>query len=174
MKKLSLIILSSLIINTTYSQSDFLKDYKNKRYAISKWFLQDNATFNYGEVWYLDTMIIVSHDTLYNFHSNKNQKIEINSIHINYRNSIHCLGIITTNVLKGYETIFGKIITMAIFKNKVITGMSKNQVRLSWGDPTNINKTILDNLVSEQWIYEDEGRYLYFKNGKLNAIQEYN
>ena len=41
----------------------------------------------------------------------------------------------------------------------------------SWGNPININRTIVKGLTSEQWVY-GWGTYLYFDNGVLSAIQD--
>lgn len=40
-----------------------------------------------------------------------------------------------------------------------------------WGHPSSVNKTTTVRGTSEQWVY-DVGRYLYFDNGILTAIQE--
>jgi hypothetical protein len=52
-------------------------------------------------------------------------------------------------------------------------GMSTKDVikRTSWGAPDRANRTIVGNVVSEQWVYEG-GFYLYFRNDKLTAIQQ--
>jgi hypothetical protein len=50
-------------------------------------------------------------------------------------------------------------------------GMSMKQVRASnWGVPESVNRTTTGNGVDEQWVY-GTGSYLYFRNGKLTAIQ---
>lgn len=51
-------------------------------------------------------------------------------------------------------------------------GMSKTNVLLSrWGSPEKVNRTTTARGVSEQWVYEG-GRYLYFENGIVTAIEE--
>jgi len=58
----------------------------------------------------------------------------------------------------------------ALIQNgKVRIGMTKQECELSWGKPTNINKTTTENIVSEQWVYYSS--YLYFKSGILKTIQ---
>jgi hypothetical protein len=52
---------------------------------------------------------------------------------------------------------------------KIKIGMSKEQVKLSWGRPTKINEDIYQGSVREQWVYESQ--YLYFENDKLTAMQ---
>ena len=51
-------------------------------------------------------------------------------------------------------------------------GMTAEEVRNSqWGAPDDINSTTTANSVTEQWVYGN-GRYLYFEDGILTAIQE--
>jgi hypothetical protein len=51
-------------------------------------------------------------------------------------------------------------------------GMRALDVMLSrWGAPQHTNKTTSARGTSEQWVYGD-GKYLYFENGILTAIQE--
>lgn len=52
-------------------------------------------------------------------------------------------------------------------------GMTKEQVvkRTNWGTPNDINRTITAGGTREQWVY-GIGRYLYFSNGILTAIQD--
>lgn len=51
-------------------------------------------------------------------------------------------------------------------------GMTTNQIlhNSKWGKPYSINTTIDASGKYEQWIYGN-GKYLYFKNGKLTSIQ---
>lgn len=56
-----------------------------------------------------------------------------------------------------------------INNGKVKPGMSKEQVKLSWGSPKKINEDIHQGLLYEQWIYDNQ--YLYFDNEILKAIQ---
>ena len=49
-------------------------------------------------------------------------------------------------------------------------GMTKEAVlKSNWGKPQHINKTIVEGLIHEQWVYG--GGLLYFENGILTAIQ---
>lgn len=52
-------------------------------------------------------------------------------------------------------------------------GMSAQFVaeRTNWGSPQAINRTESATGVTEQWVY-GSGNYLYFKNGRLRAIQD--
>jgi len=54
----------------------------------------------------------------------------------------------------------------------VLLGMSMQTVRdCGWGEPEKRNRTITKNTIEEQWVYGG-GRYLYFRNGKLQSIQD--
>tara|TARA_Y100001970_G_C14167281_1_gene822044 strand:- start:61 stop:948 length:888 start_codon:yes stop_codon:yes gene_type:complete len=62
-----------------------------------------------------------------------------------------------------------------IKKGKIKIGMDKQQVRLSWGSPDDINRTINEYGTSEQWVYEKYGHerdYLYFDGWILTTIQD--
>jgi len=59
----------------------------------------------------------------------------------------------------------------AIENNQVVTGMTAEQVRLSWGEPEKINKPASVSATSEQWVY-DGGRILNFRNGTLASFQK--
>ncbi len=49
-------------------------------------------------------------------------------------------------------------------------GMTKQQARLSWGDPDEIHRTVFSGGIHEQWVYGNN--YLYFENGILTAWQD--
>ncbi|MEI8273408.1 MAG: hypothetical protein WCG08_12365 [Paludibacter sp.] len=57
-----------------------------------------------------------------------------------------------------------------ICNEKVRIGMTKQQCRLSWGEPESINKSSGSWGVHEQWVYGSNS-YLYFQNGVLSSIQ---
>lgn len=57
-----------------------------------------------------------------------------------------------------------------IISGKVQRGMTKEQCRLSWGNPEKVNVTTGAFGTHEQWVYYGDS-YLYFENGKLTAIQ---
>ena len=74
------------------------------------------------------------------------------------------------NIYNKYsENIANKIIDREIW-----IGMTKQMAIDSWGNPGKINRTVTENLVREQWVYERNYKtyYLYFRNGKLDAFQE--
>lgn len=62
----------------------------------------------------------------------------------------------------------------AVAEGKVSVGMSAQEVRDSWGNPTKINKTVTGGGASEQWVYR-RGRgldqYVYLENGVVRTIQ---
>jgi hypothetical protein len=58
----------------------------------------------------------------------------------------------------------------AIENEKVFVGMTTEQVIMSWGKPTDVNRTRVGRAVHEQWVYGN-GTYLYFDNGILTGIQ---
>ena len=51
-------------------------------------------------------------------------------------------------------------------------GMTAKEVveRTNWGDPQSVNRTVTAGGIREQWVY-GTGEYLYFVNGRLQAIQ---
>ncbi len=59
----------------------------------------------------------------------------------------------------------------AIAANEVFAGMTREQVILSWGVPSDYNTYQSSSLTYEQWIYSRN--YLYFWNGKLSSMQSF-
>lgn len=57
-----------------------------------------------------------------------------------------------------------------VTQKKIQIGMNGEEVKLSWGAPGDINKTVTASGTSEQWIYSS-GQYLYFENGFLTTWQ---
>ena len=64
-------------------------------------------------------------------------------------------------------------IKYAIKNQEIMIGMTEEQARLSWGRPMDINRTVTEENISEQWVYEGgaERTYLYFENGELTSYQ---
>ena len=58
-----------------------------------------------------------------------------------------------------------------IVDGKVVLGMNKEMCIAAWGNPIDINRTIVYGLISEQWVF-GWGTYLYFDNEELSAIQD--
>lgn len=69
-----------------------------------------------------------------------------------------------------FKKKFGITLWNLILSGKVRIGMTKEMVKLSWGEPKEINETFLKNSKSEQWVYSS-GNYIYFTNNILTAIQ---
>lgn len=63
-----------------------------------------------------------------------------------------------------------KSVCETLSKGKVRVGMTKEQARIGWGNPDDINKTITTYGTSEQWVY-GYSSYLYFDDGILTSIQ---
>lgn len=66
-------------------------------------------------------------------------------------------------------------ITSRIKNKKICLGMTKEQVRLSWGRPDDINRTVGSWGTHEQWIYrrgEYKSQYLYFENDYVTSWQD--
>jgi len=66
-------------------------------------------------------------------------------------------------------------IDAAIAAQKVLIGMSADEVRRSWGAPSKVNRTINAAGTSEQWIYSlgayGNAAYVYLNNGVVTTIQ---
>lgn len=64
-----------------------------------------------------------------------------------------------------------------ILGKKVVIGMTQDDVIASWGKPDDINKTITQYGVNEQWVYNRDflrnNQYVYFENNKVTAIQSH-
>jgi hypothetical protein len=58
----------------------------------------------------------------------------------------------------------------AIQDEKVALGMTKEQVRMSWGEPKSISQTVTAAGKSEQWVF-GSGAYVYFTGGFVSGIQ---
>ena len=52
---------------------------------------------------------------------------------------------------------------------RVATGMTKQQVSLSWGEPKSVTSTLSDDGSREQWAYSDQ--FLYFEGDVLKTIE---
>lgn len=78
-------------------------------------------------------------------------------------------------------------IKKAVLEGRIGFGMTSDQVYASWGAPHDINRTVLPNLVKEQWVYTKEVSvggyssgasydkpiaYVYFENGSLTSWQD--
>jgi hypothetical protein len=61
-----------------------------------------------------------------------------------------------------------------IAKSSYRIGFSPTQLQLSIGEPEDINRTVVQGLVHEQWVYDKSlfRGYIYFENGKLKSWQD--
>ncbi len=61
----------------------------------------------------------------------------------------------------------------AVEQGSIMLGMPQVAVRIAWGEPTKINRTVsIGGFVIEQWIYRDHGTNLYFDDGMLVSWQD--
>ncbi len=58
----------------------------------------------------------------------------------------------------------------AIEGGTVYIGMTAEQAKMGWGEPDEINRTIVHTTIHEQWVYKTRS-FLYFENGILASIQ---
>jgi len=76
--------------------------------------------------------------------------------------------------LKRYNYLvrkFGRTWANSISETRLKIGMTKEMAIEAWGKPYEINRTTGSFGTDEQWVYE--GYYVYFRNGKLYAIQNF-
>ena len=57
-----------------------------------------------------------------------------------------------------------------IIESKIGLGFSKKQLILAWGEPKQINKTITNNVISEQYVYDKQ--YVYLEKDIVSSIQD--
>ncbi len=141
----------------------------NRSFVLANNMIDDNIKFKTGENWKCIDVAIT--DDFYNlsliFQNSVGNKT---SLDFNYviDTSFSRL-IIPLQKAEIYKRKFGISNWNLILQGKVAIGMTKEMAIFSWSEPQKINKTITSNSVSEQWVYD--GSYLYFRNGKLYAIQ---
>ena len=71
---------------------------------------------------------------------------------------------------KSHEAL-NEIVRSGLRGHKVWPTMTQDQACLAWGLPIDVNRTVTENSVWEQWVYR-AGSYLYFRDGILVAIQQ--
>lgn len=62
----------------------------------------------------------------------------------------------------------------AILRREVVRGMTAEEVRRSWGEPTKINASMGSYGRHEQWVYDRGGfrsQYVYLENGVVTSMQ---
>lgn len=71
---------------------------------------------------------------------------------------------------------YGRLYGTDICNGTIRQGMNKAMVEEVYGKPNDINRTVGDWGVHEQWVYGDglhgKTEYLYFENGKLTSWQD--
>lgn len=67
-------------------------------------------------------------------------------------------------------------IKKCVSEGHLMVGMTKEQALASWGRPSHVTQTVDQTGVYENWQYQftynNIGTLVYFKNGKIIAIQE--
>lgn len=71
---------------------------------------------------------------------------------------------------RGLISAYGEEVGLRLINRQVWIGMTARQARESWGLPNKVNRTITAGVTHEQWVYDNEN-YLYFVDGRLDAIQ---
>ena len=66
---------------------------------------------------------------------------------------------------------WGDEVVEMVKNGKIRIGMTERQVRVSWGNPSDINTTITQYIKREQWVYTSQSSYVYVENGKVVSIQ---
>lgn len=69
----------------------------------------------------------------------------------------------------NYHSDISKEIKECIIKQQVAIGMTREQVKASWGNPSQINTDVSYFGSDEQWVYFHN--YVYFFNDKVTNIQ---
>lgn len=64
---------------------------------------------------------------------------------------------------------------LLMMRNQIAPGMTKDQVRRSWGAPCRTNRTIREYGSSDQWVYcrnNARNDYVYFRDGEVTSISQ--
>jgi hypothetical protein len=159
--------LKKLCIGQSYVFGAATQRYENDKLDIST---GNPIVFTLGSKWECtDITIEEKYYTLSLILKNKNeQKMTINYDMVVGPKKFY--DFFTTKEADKYKNKFGVELWNTILQGKVRIGMTKEMCKLSWGEPKDINETILAGKKSEQWVYSDN--YLYFDNGILTAKQQ--
>ena len=68
--------------------------------------------------------------------------------------------------------LYGNEYGILIDNNVIAIGMTKEMVISSFGKPDDINRTVTQYGINEQWVYESRDMYLYFEEGILTSWQD--
>ncbi|MFA7445286.1 MAG: hypothetical protein WCY89_05015 [Flavobacteriaceae bacterium] len=151
-------------------------DYLGKEYVFADKYLEEIKDVYTGlpitqkteQKWKCIDLIIEEEffNYLYILENNKGEKIGMNQSVLKEK----WTGVFYVSEVEKYKKKFGVENFNTIFKGKVKIGMTKEMCKLSWGEPTDVNKTAVAGKQTEQWVYGN-GNYLYFENNILTAIQ---
>lgn len=78
-----------------------------------------------------------------------------------------------TAVEHGLELIRQDELDRIANTGSVSPGMSPRQVRLAWGEPDRVNRTVRNTGVSEQWVYRrgrGPAQYVHFEDRKVTSV----
>jgi hypothetical protein len=99
-------------------------------------------------------------------------------IPLNYEFTKNSKWIFEKSIADNYRKKFGKEKWEMILRGSVDLGWNKEMCKLALGNPKDINETLRQGYLSEQWIFIDVNKYssdvyhyLYFENGVLTSIQ---
>lgn len=164
--------------NTNYEAFDFVLDAalnqtQNALRGKNVWF--DNRQFHGTGLKHLEKLTFVSFQiskdneismVLRKANGNKVAVLLDASYDVNNMLSRYLFGTNPRSVYNWSEKVWN-----TISNNRVSSGMTPQQVVLSWGMPSDHNTYQSAGVVYEQWIYPHN--YLYFWNGKLTSAQSF-
>ena len=72
---------------------------------------------------------------------------------------------------ENLSTKYGKEVIERISNKEIWIGMTEEMLIDSWGNPTEINRTVLPSLVTKQYVYPNY-KFVYVENGKVTSWQD--
>jgi hypothetical protein len=158
------------------SDLDFLLDseitsYNQKWHGNYVWF--DNRAYSGSNLNHLEKLTFIAvqvndqNDALVTLQKSSGKQVAI-KLNRNYNIGVMLSEILWSQNPRSVYAWSDKVWT-AISKNKLLNNMTREQVVLSWGKPSDTNTYQSSSLTYEQWIYS--GAYLYFWNGRLSSAQ---
>jgi hypothetical protein len=162
--------------NSPVSDLDFLLDseltsFNQNWHGKFVWF--DNRAYNGSDLNHLEKLTFIAvrvndqNDAFVTLQKSNGKQVRIKL------NRQYDTGMMLSDILwaKNPRTVYNwsNSVWTAISKNKLLSNMTREQVTLSWGEPSDKNTYQSSSLTYEQWIYS--GAYLYFWNGRLSSAQ---
>ena len=162
--------------NSPVSDLDFLLDseltsFNQNWHGKFVWF--DNRAYNGSDLNHLEKLTFIAvrvndqNDAFVALQKSNGKQVRIKL------NRQYDTGMMLSDILwaKNPRTVYNwsNSVWTAISKNKLLSNMTREQVILSWGEPSDKNTYQSSSLTYEQWIYS--GAYLYFWNGRLSSAQ---